>query len=239
MDARLPGIGGVPTDAHAVGGRESLFERFPWLYAFCRDRLFQDDTFRITQALWPSGAPTEGSALLELGCGPGFYARRLATALPQLTVTGIDLSERQLERARALAVADRLDNCSFERGDVYALDRPNDSVGALVASRLFTILPDRGGVLREMHRVLEPGGRCFVAEPCSALRASVPLHAMWLLAGVLALLGDGPRAYQEPTRVSVMTAGELDALIASQPWGVVLRWQSDRYQYAVCEKRAG
>ena len=239
MDVRLPKIGGVPPDAYLVGERESLFERFPWLYAFCRDRLFRDDTSRITEALWPSGAPTEGSALLELGCGPGFYARRLAGALPQLRVTGIDLSRGQLERARALAEADGLDNCRFERGDVYSLDRPDDSVGALVASRLFTILPDRGRALREMHRVLEPGGRCFVAEPLSALRASVPLHAMWLLAGTLTLLGDGPRAYQEPARVSVMTGGEFDALVASQPWGAVRRWRDGRYQYAVSEKGAG
>lgn len=239
MDARLSGLGGLPTGAHPVGERESLFERFPWLYAFCRDHLFQDDTSRITQALWPSGAPGEGSVLLELGCGPGFYARRLAGDLPQLRVTGIDLSEKQLERARRLAASDRLENCLFERGDVYGLDRPDASVGALVASRLFTILPHREPALREMYRVLEPGGRCFVAEPCSALRASVPLHAMWLLAGFLAFLGDPPRAYQEPASISVMTGGELDALIASQPWRAVRRWQSGRYQYAVCEKGAG
>lgn len=239
MDARLPGIGGLPPGGHPVGKRESLFERFPWLYAFCRDHLFQDDTSRITQALWPSGAPAEGSGLLELGCGPGFYARRLAGALPQLRVTGIDLSEKQLERARTLAAADGLDNCSFERGDVYVLDRPDASVSALIASRLFTILPDRGRALREMHRVLAPGGRCFVAEPCSALRASVPLHAMWLLAGTLAFLGDGPRAYQEPSSICVMTSDEFDRLISSQPWGAVRRWHDERYQYAVCEKGAG
>ncbi|QIN80619.1 methyltransferase domain-containing protein [Rubrobacter marinus] len=239
MDARLPGIGGLPPGTHPVGEKESLFERFPWLYAFCRDHLFQDDTPRITRALWPSGAPGEGSVLLELGCGPGFYARRLAGDLPQLRVTGIDLSGKQLERARALATADGLGNCSFERGDVYDLDRPDASAGALVASRLFTILADRETALEEMHRVLEPGGRCFVAEPCSALRASVPLHAMWMLAGALTFLGDKPRAYQEPARVSVMTGGEFDALIASQPWKDVRRWQSGRYRYAVCEKGGG
>ncbi len=239
MGTRLPGIGGLPPEAQPVGERESLFERFPWLYAFCRDHLFQDDTLRIAQALWPSGVPTGDGGLVELGCGPGFYARRLAGALPQLRVTGIDLSERQLGRARALAAAEGLENCSFERGDVHALDLPDASVGAVVASRLFTILPDRGRALREMHRVLAPGGRCFVAEPRSALRASVPLHAMWLLAGVLALLGDPPRAYQEPASICVMTDAELDALISTQPWGTVRRWRDGRYQYAVCEKAAG
>ena len=239
MDVGLPGIGGLPPGTRPVEEKESLFERFPWLYAFCRDHLFQDDTSRMTRALWPSEAPSEGSVLLELGCGPGFYARRLANDLPQLRVTGIDLSGKQIERARALATADGLDNCSFERGDVYDLDRPDASANALVASRLFTILPHRKPALGEMHRVLKPGGRCFVAEPCSALRASVPLHAMWLLAGLLAFLGDPPRAYQEPSSISVMTGGEFDALIASQPWENVRCWQGGRYQYAVCEKGAG
>ena len=221
------------------GEPESLFERFPWLYAFCRDHLFRDDTKVMANALWPAGVPDAGSSLLELGCGPGFYSRRLAGIFGQLRVFGIDRSERQLRRARYLAAADRLSNCSFIRGDARALPMPNASVDALVISRLFIILPERDRVLAEMYRVLKHGGRCFIAEPRSALRAAVPLRVMWMLTGLVSPFSHGKPAYLEPGKVSVMSAGEFDAVVDSQPWRYTRRWNDTWYQYAVCEKCAG
>ena len=55
-----------------------LFERTAWLYAFLREQVFRDDTDRIDAALWPEGPPAAGTVLLEIGCGPGVYARQLA-----------------------------------------------------------------------------------------------------------------------------------------------------------------
>jgi arsenite methyltransferase len=223
------------------GEPESLFERFPWLYAFCRDHLFRDDTKLMANALWPADDPVAGSSLLELGCGPGFYSRRLAGIFGQLRVVGIDRSERQLRRARYLAATGRLSNCSFIRGDARALPIPDASVDALVISRLFIILPDRDRVLAEMYRVLKPGGRCVIAEPRSALRAAVPLQVMWMITELASLFSHGkrPAAYLEPDKVSVMSAGEFDAVVESQPWRYTRRWHDTWYQYAVCEKSAG
>jgi len=215
----------------------SLFDCYPWLYAFCRERLFRDDTERIVDALWPSGGPDAGSRLLELGCGPGFYARNLAAGVAHLRVTGLDRSRRQLSRARLRTVADHLTNCRFTAGDVRALAWPAGAFDTVVAARLFTVLPEREQGLAEMHRVLRPGGRCFITEPRSALRAAAPLRAMWLLAGLSALLsGERRRPYLEPARVAILTHAEFDILLASQPWGRLERWQDRWYQYALCEK---
>ena len=222
----------------AGDGVESLYERFPWLYAFCRDHLFRDDTDRISTALWPSGAPPAESSLLELGCGPGFYARQLAGRFGQLRVTGIDRSGRQLRRARSLATVHRLRNCVFEEGDALNLDRPEDSVDAIVVSRLLLVLSERERVLAEMHRVLRPGGRCFIAEPRSALRAAVPLGVLRLIARLAAVRGY-PRGYREPGRIAVLDPDGFKVLIGSQPWTKVQHWQDTWYQYAVCEKRPG
>lgn len=227
-------------DPHPPDEKKSLFERFPWLYAICRDHLFRDDTERIVNALWLAGAPPEACELLEVGCGSGFYARRLAESFEHLRVTGVDRSKRQLHRARTLAAANRLDHCSFEKGDARALPAMVASFDAVIASRLFVVLPEREQVLAEMHRVLKPGGRCFLAEPRSAPRAAGPLRAMWLLAGLTALLeGHYPAAYHEPVGISVMDTGEFGTLVESQPWKFTLRWHDVWYQYTLCEKGAG
>ena len=228
---------GASQNGQLTAHPESLFDLFPWLYAFCRDHLFRDDTGRIAASLWTAGVPPADSRLLELGSGPGFYARRLGETFGHLDVTGVDRSELQLGRARMLAAAGSLDNCSFEKGDAFALSAPAASFDAVVISRLFVILPEPERVISEAHRVLRPGGRLFVAEPRSALRAAVPLRAMRLLAGLEALFAGRIRDYREPDGVCVLTGGEFGDLVGSQTWRAVRCWQDLWYQYAVCEKR--
>lgn len=230
-----------PTDRSAPAGErasDSLFERFAWVYAFFREHMFRDDTDGIAAALWPQGGePPEGSHLLELGCGPGFYCCRFGERFRNLRVLGVDRSPQQLRRARRSARSRRLDNVRFEQSDALALEVPSDSVDALLAVRLFTIVRERERALAEMHRVLRPGGRCFVAEPCSRLRALVPLRIMWLLANLMALGGDyRSRIYREPPDAQVLAPATFGELVASQPWRSVWRWQDVHYQYALCEK---
>jgi hypothetical protein len=83
-----------------------------------------------------------------------------------------------------------------------------------------------------MHRVLRPGGRCFIAEPRYAFWASLPLYAMWLLAGITRFRN----GYREPSKARVLSSGEMDRLFATQPWRKMKTWQDGRYQYALCEK---
>lgn len=215
---------------------DSLFESFHWLYAFCREHLFRDDTEQIAASLWPDSPPPRQTHLLEIGCGPGFYSRQLAARFEQLRVTGIDRAPGQLNRACKRAQDQRLDNCSFEKADVLSLKWPRSAFHAVVASRLFTILPEREQALAEMYRVLHKGGRCFIAEPRSLLRAAVPLHAMWLLARFIGFCRESPGSYREPRRVAIMSHSEFGALIASQPWRSVRYWHDAWYQYAICEK---
>lgn len=211
---------------------DSLFEQFAWLYAFFRERIFRDDTGRIIQALWPEGKPEESASLLELGCGPGFYACGLAEKFPQISVLGVDRSARQLAWAEKKASKLQLENCSFESEDVLDLSHPDETFDALVAARLFTILPDQTRAVAEMYRVLRPGGRCLIAEPRYAFWASLPLFTMWLLAGVMRM----NNGYCEPRRATVLSATSFRALFTSQPWATVKTWQDGRYQYALCEK---
>lgn len=211
---------------------ESLFEQVGWLYIFCRENLFRDDTDRISAALWPEGAPAPETNLVELGCGPGFYSCRFARRFPQLAVVGVDRSAQQLAWARRRAGRSGLKNCSFERGNVLEIPCRDSHFDVLIASRLFTVLPEREEAIAEMHRILKPGGRCFVAEPRRALRASVPLFAMWMLARATHLRN----GYREPRKAVTLLAEEFRQLFATQPWRKCQYWQDNRYQYALCEK---
>ncbi|MFN2542551.1 MAG: class I SAM-dependent methyltransferase [Chthoniobacterales bacterium] len=221
-DAKAPGL---------PAPKDSLFEHVAWLYAFCREHLFRDDTERMITALWPRGVYS-GTQVIELGCGPGFYSARLAKRFPGIVVTGVDRSESQLAWARKRATSQKLHNCSFARVNVLNLPFPDGSFDALVASRLFTILPDETRAIAEMHRVLKPGGRCFIAEPRYAIWASVPLFAMWLLASITHS-GNG---YREPRTARVFPPGAFAKVLAAQHWSDIQMWQDGRYQYALCQR---
>jgi ubiquinone/menaquinone biosynthesis C-methylase UbiE len=231
----LPEVSILAADLPASGKSaddESLFEHFAWLYIVCREKLFRDDTDRIIQALWPDGEPVAGTHLVEFGCGPGFYSSRLAARFPQISVLGIDSSESQLNCARAKAESNQLRNCTFKRLNVLALSCEDSAFDALIASRLFTILPEREYAIAEMFRVLRPGGRCFVAEPRKVIRASVPLFAMWMLASITGF----KNGYREPSKATVLSPAKFERLFHTQPWREINTWQDGRYQYALCEK---
>jgi arsenite methyltransferase len=211
---------------------ESLFEHFAWFYIFCREHVFRDDTDRMIKTLWPQTEPNDGVQIIELGCGPGFYSSRLAARFPEISVLGVDQSDRQLERAKEKARSLGLKNCYFESVNVLDLSQANSSFDILIASRLFTVLSEREHAISEMFRVLKTDGRCFIAEPRFAFWASLPLLAMWLLAK----LNRFKNGYREPTHATVLSAGDFESLFKTQPWKRVKTWQDGRYQYALCEK---
>lgn len=211
---------------------ESLFEAFAWLYIFFREQIFRDDTARLTRALWSAEGPPDGMEMMELGCGPGFYSCRFASRFPRILVTGIDQSPRQLSWAADKARREGLANCHFEIGNVLALPHADQSFDVLLASRLFTVVARSEEAIAEMYRVLRYGGRCVIAEPRYAFWASIPLRAMWFIAG---LLGNRNR-YSEPRRAGVLNAAEFRKLLSTQPWRSLRTWQEGRYQYALCEK---
>jgi ubiquinone/menaquinone biosynthesis C-methylase UbiE len=212
---------------------DSLFEGCAWFYALCREYLFRDHTLEIARAIFPVQGPAPGTRVLELGCGPGFYACRLSQEYPQIHTTGVDLSKSLIARAKSRAASRSLQNCTFAHGDVHALRDAEGSIDAIVVSRLFLIIENRNVVLNEMFRVLKPGGRCFIAEPTSGFQTRIPLTCMWMLSK---LAGTPAGKFREPRQAEVMTATDFVALIHSQPWGAVDLQYDGWYQYAVCEK---
>ncbi|HSP46140.1 MAG TPA: methyltransferase domain-containing protein, partial [Chthoniobacterales bacterium] len=120
----VPAIVSVPAEETSDASSDSLFEHFAWLYIFCREKLFRDDTERMIAALWPNGKPVPGEKVMELGCGPGFYSCALAERFHEISVLGVDRSPSQLSWAREKRNTLGLNNCRFQSENVLELPHP-------------------------------------------------------------------------------------------------------------------
>lgn len=99
-----------------------------------------------------------GMRLLDFGCGPGTITVGLAAAVHPGEVHGVDMEESQIEMARAAAAAGGHDNITFHVGNVYELPFEDDYFDAAHCHAVLMHVPDTQAALREVKRVLKPGG---------------------------------------------------------------------------------
>src|SRR5262245_53588994 len=106
-----------------------------------------------------------GMRLLDCGCGPGTITAGLARAVAPGEVIGFDRQGAQLEDARAHARELGVTNVRFETGDALSMPFPDAGFDAIFAHALLMHVADPVVVLREMRRVLRPGGVLGIADP--------------------------------------------------------------------------
>jgi SAM-dependent methyltransferase len=111
-----------------------------------------------------------GERVLELGCGTGVFLPALAHAVtPAGAVVGIDHTAAFLGEARHRVDAAGLgERVALEVADALQLPFPDGSFDAAHTERVLMHLEDPEAALRELRRVVRPGGRVVVAEPDSA-----------------------------------------------------------------------
>ncbi len=144
--------------------------------------------------------------VLDLGSGTGLVALRAAAIAIHGRTAGIDHSEGMLEQARGKAEALGLTRrATFLKMDAEALEFPDASFDIAVSLYVLLHLPDPLAALRELHRVVRPGGRVVVAVGGAA--------TLWSRSGraqALARLGEFVASARRP----VLTApGFLRALM--------------------------
>ncbi len=96
-----------------------------------------------------------GEQILEVGIGTGL---NLPLYPLHCRITGIDLSEEMLEKAQEKVVELGLGNVTLKAMDATVMDFGNSEFDAAVATYTISAVPDPVGVLREMRRVVKPGG---------------------------------------------------------------------------------
>ena len=105
-----------------------------------------------------------GMSLLDCGCGPGTITAGLAKAVAPGQVIGLDLRDDYLQLARANASRLKVSNVKFEKADMYRLPFAADTFDVAFSSGVFIHLGKPTDALKEMYRVLRPGGVLALRE---------------------------------------------------------------------------
>jgi SAM-dependent methyltransferase len=125
---------------------------------------------RFNAALWERIAaelpPPGQSRALDAGCGAGYHT--LALARRGYSCVGVDLSPHVLEQATANATAAGLSQrATFACQPLEDLDFADGSFDVVHCRGVLMHVPDWQAALRQLCRVLAPGGRLVVIEGCS------------------------------------------------------------------------
>lgn len=137
----------------------ALTRYYDWVVSWTtRERTFK--TALVNQA-----GPVAGLKLLDVGCGTGTLTRMFAEKEPSMTITGLDADTGALEQAKTKLdlINERVNlRQSFAQNMPFETATFDIAVSSLFFHHLTTL--QKLEVLKQIHRVLKPGGRLHIAD---------------------------------------------------------------------------
>ena len=122
---------------------------------------------RTRREVYESLLPLAGSRILELGCGAAETTREIATGAPGVSITALEVDRIQHEKNARIA---DLPNVRFVLGGAESIPLPDAACDIVLMFRSLHHVPlaAMDQALREIARVLEPGGLAYFEEPVFA-----------------------------------------------------------------------
>jgi arsenite methyltransferase len=111
------------------------------------------------------GRLQEGETVVDIGCGAGFDALQAAMQVgPGGRVIAVDMTPAMLDKTWAGAAALGLRNLEIRRGFLEELPVDDACVDVVISNGVINLTPDKVGAMREVYRVLRPGGRFQIGD---------------------------------------------------------------------------
>ncbi len=155
----------LPMRVRREPGREGPDETIDNVQGY--DRLSRGILFNIMRYMALARlrkCPPEGIAV-DAGCGPGYLASAMSKDFPGMRIIGLDISRLMMEAAaRNISAHPTCHRIAFCRGDVQRLPFRDSSVDFIISTGSLHHWGDAPRALREMYRVLRPGGRLLIFD---------------------------------------------------------------------------
>lgn len=124
--------------------------------------------------------PLENKEVVEIGCGNGVQSIYIYQNFNPSKVTGIDLSEANIEIAESEKERLKAERVSFIVDDAQDMKHiPSESVDVVINIESAFHYPDKTAFLKEIHRVLKPGGQFLIADILTTKKKKKRMIKMW------------------------------------------------------------